>query len=528
MKTWKRAICAAAVVALAVGAAGCGEQQTGGSDTAKGEMPKELSIYANLGDHARRAGASDNNDLLAFQLMEELTGCHVTWTHPSGGSGTEKFNLLIASGNLPDVIVYNWQVVPGGAKMYADDEMIVPLQDMMETYMPNLTAFNQERPEIKKMYTDDNGSIYYIPFIRKDKELQVFLGPQIRQDWLDKLGLEVPTTTDELYNVLKAFKTGDPNGNGQADEIPMTGSTFESTAYGIGCLLWPFGTHYDFYVDGGQVKYGVLEDRFEEGIRYIAQLYSEGLIDIDFLINDRSKMDAKMMNDQAGFVYSFQPTLYATNMDDGVRKVTGIPHLRGPYGDNNCYQPDYGNSVTTVSAAITTANGNPEGTLKWLDAFFGEPGLEYMNFGREGETFEWVDGYPKLTDYILNNPDGKDKVSMCALNLGAYESQFPTLQDWRYYEQTLSDWGREAITTWASDVDASGVLPPLSFTEEETEENTQIMSQIDTYVLEAINKIIVGSEPVESLEKVRSDIKNMGIDRVLEIHNNAYQRYNSR
>lgn len=523
-KKWIGAVLAAALLVTTVGCGNQTKQVTSGN----GEIPKELSIFAALGSHSVTAGAKDFNDILSFQLMEKLTGCHVNWTVPSTGTAQEKFTLMISSGNLPDMIVHDWYNAPGGPKMYYEDDVILSIGDLMEENMPNLSAFNEARPEIKKQYTDDEGNIYYIPFIRADKELKVFLGPQIRQDWLDKLNLSVPTTTDELYEVLKAFKTQDPNGNGEADEIPMTGVSFDSTAMGIGNLLWAFGTCDGFYVSGGEVKYGVLEERFEEGMRYIVKLYNEGLIDVDFLLNDRSKMDAKMMNNKAGFNYSYQPTLYYTNMNDGVRKVVGIPHLTGPHGDRTCFEANYGNDVTNLSIAVTTANENPAGSLKWLDNFFGGKGLEYMNFGEEGKTFQWVDGYPKITDYILKNPEGKDVTSMFAMNINAYESSFPTLQDWRYYEQSLSEWGREAILTWADSADVSGILPKLSFTEEESEQNTKIMSQIDTYASEAINKMVIGSEPVESLETVRQDIKKMGIDQVLSNYNAAYERYKKR
>ena len=528
VKKKNRWLCAALGVSLVVTLSGCGKDKKADKAASSGEMPETLEIFAPLASHARSAGAKDANDMLPFQLMEELTGVHVEWQHPPEGAGEEKFNLLIASGSLPDMIVYNWRQVSGGARMYAEDDIIVPLQDLIDKNMPNLTAFNEERPDIKKQYTEDDGSIFYIPFIRADKELNVFLGPQIRRDWLDKLGLDVPANTDELYEVLKAFKTQDPNGNGQADEVPMTGSLMDNTAFGIGNLLWAFGTHYSFYVKDGEVRYGILDDRMEEGMEYIAKLYREGLIDVDFLINDRTKMDAKMMGDQSGFVFAFQPTMYSTNMNDGTRKVEGIPFLKGPHGDQNVFIPDYANSTIATSIAVTAANKNPEGSLKWLDSFFGGKGLEYMNFGKEGLTFNWEDGYPKLTDYLLNNPDGIDRISMCGMNLGAYDSTFPTLQDWRYYEQTLSDWGRNAIETWTNNADTSGILPPLSFTAEENEKINRVMTDVNTYASESLSKIVVGNEPVSFLGTVQNRVKEMGIEDVLKIYNDAYQRYMAR
>ena len=527
-KNAKKLCSVLATVLCVVTLAGCNGGKGKEVSMVDGEIPKELTIFAPLGAHAKNAGAKNNNDILSFQLMEEKTGCHVNWIHPVTGAAAEKFNLLIASGNLPDMIVHEWQEVPGGAKMYYEDEMIVSLTDLIDEHMPNLATFNKENPEITKQFTYDDGEFYYIPFIRGDEELRVYLGPQIREDWLKKLNLEIPKNTEELREVLMAFKTGDPNGNGIADEIPMSGVGFETTTTGIGNLSWAFGTHYSFYRDGNEIKYGILEDRFTEALEYISGLYADGLIDIDFLLNDRSKMDAKFTGDKVGFVYSFQPTYYANSMDDGEKRVTGIPHLTGPHGDQKCYVPEYANSITYQSAAITTANKNPVGTAKWLDEFFGKDGREFMNFGQEGKTFNWEDGYPRLTDYLLNNPNGKEVAAMCGMNISAYESQFPTIQDWRYYEQTLHPWAKESIKTWSSSADITGIIPPVSFTEEENEKVTQIMSQVETYVTENINKIVIGKQSIDTIPEIRERIRKMGIDDVIKIYNEAYKRYLAR
>ena len=517
----KKAACFGLLITLCIGTAGCGKQKVNDQSANGGEIPENLKIYAVLGSKAIKAGAKTFNDTVPFQLMEEKTGCHVDWVHPANGAEQETFNLMIASGDLPDMIVANWQTVPGGVGSYASDDIIIPLTDLIEKYMPNLSAFNKEHPEIKKQYTLDDGEIYYIPFIRKDPELKVYVGPQIRKDWLDKLGLSVPTTSEELYEVLKAFKEKDPNGNGEADEIPMSAVGFEDQRYGLGCLTWSFGAPFDFYIEDGKVKYGALEDSFVDGLKFITKLYSEGLIDSDYLLNDRDKMDGKFLNDKVGFVYSFQPTKYYNNMKDTDKKVEGIAHLKGANGKQLCFHSDYGNDITTRSIVITTANKNPEGTAKWLDAFFGEEGSVIMNFGKEGESFEYKDDFPTLIGPALDE-------NKQALYLGTYESLFPALQDWRYYKQILSDWGAQSISVWSESGDASGIMPQLSFTEEEQDAITRTMAQVDTYVLEAINKTITGGKSADEFGEVQNKLRQFGIDKVLEIYNDAYDRYQKR
>lgn len=530
MKNLKKIFLAGLAVVVAITSAGCsGGKEQVSIDSGSGEIPESLTIFANIAPNALKAGAKDNNDTLYFQLMEEHTGCHVEWIHPASGATDEKFNLIIASGNLPDMMVYNWSGVAGGAKSFAENEVIIPLKDLIKENMPNLSAYMEENPHIAKQFMDDSGEIYYIPFIRKDEQLKVYQGPQIRKDWLDKLGLEQPETPEELYEVLKAFKTQDPNGNGKADEIPMSGVKFENTSQAVGNLLWMFGTTNDFYIEKGKVKYGVMEDSYEEGIKYISKLYKEGLIDKDYLVNDRSKMDGKFMNNQVGFVYSLQPGNYYTNMNGSGAEVIGIKHPAAKGVANNVFDAAYVQDATGTSIAITTANKNPAGSLKWLDQFYGEEGVTIMNYGKEGLTFEYnEEGFPEFTDYIFNNPDGKNLQEIGAVSLGTYQSSFPTLQEWNYYEQILTPWGKDSIENWSSSAKIEGIMPSLSFTEEETETITQNMSQIQTYVSEKVNKIVIGNADVSELSEIRERVKKMGIEEVIEIYENALERYNNR
>lgn len=531
MKKTKRALSAALasffVVTALGGCAGKDNKKAVGSTEAT--MPKSLKIFAPMGANLSKIGES-NNENLGFQLMEKMTGCHVEWIQPSGAAFNEKFNLLIASGEYPDMIAGYWKGVSGGVESYVDDGVIVELTDLAEKYMPNLSEFNSQRPEIKRQYTNDDGKIFFIPFIRKDPELKVFFGPQIREDWLDKLSLEMPETADELYDVLKAFKTQDPNGNGKADEIPMSGVGFSNSSHGIGNLLWAFGTTYGFYVEDGTVKYGYMEKNFEEGIRFITKLFKEGLIDVDFILQDRAKMDAKFANNEVGFMYSMQPTKLMITMSESNPKVkiSAVPHLSTEFAQKKCFASGYYNDISPLSITVTTANKNPGGSLLWLDNFFGGKGYEYVNFGEEGKSFEWKDGYPQMTDYVLNNPEGKDKPTMFAKCVTAFEAGFPLLQDWRYYEQSLEPAGKAAIETWADNVDISGVLPPVSISEKDNKTVSKIMSQITTFCEENINRIIMGEQSLDTLSDVRKKIEKMGIDEVLSIYQGAYERYNAK
>lgn len=113
---------------------------------------------------------------------------------------------MLASGELPDMLEYNFFNFPGGPEKAIKDGYILELNDLIDKYAPNYKKYLQEHPEVEKMVKTDKGSYYSFPFIRGDESLLTFQGPVIRKDWLDELGLPVPETIDEWTTALKAFK----------------------------------------------------------------------------------------------------------------------------------------------------------------------------------------------------------------------------------------------------------------------------------------------------------------------------------
>lgn len=526
-KKWRGAAAGLAAVMTMVGCAACSGGGGGGKEVdLSGEIPKNLTIFSALGANVASAGGSTFNDTTTFQLLEEKTGCHVEWQHPASGAGKERFNMMIVSGDYPDAIVYNWTDVNGGIESYVEDEIIVDLTPYIETCMPNFNKLLEDNPSFKKDVVTDDGRILAIPYVRNDQELCIYQGTIIRQDWLEKLNLKAPATPEELEQVLLAFKTQDPNGNGQADEIPWGAQGFDN-AMGVGPLLWAFNTTYDFHLKDGKVVYGPVTPEFKEGLTFLARLYSEGLIDPDYLTNDRPKMDAKFTSDITGFGFGFQPSTYYPSMNDGKRKVAGIGYLKSADGSSYCYNSAYTQPVMkNVSLAVSASNPNVAGTLKWLDQLFGGEGVMYANYGKEGETYEMVNGAPTFTEYVTNNPDGKTLAQMVGLTCAVRDSAFPMLQTWQYYKQTLQPWGIEAIETWMADgADTGNILPQISRTQEESERYSELMNPIKTYMQEQANKMITGAIRPEEWDSVVAEVNKMGIDEVVQIQNAAYERF---
>lgn len=464
------------------------------------------------------------DEVTAWQVIQEKTGVDIEFQHPAQGQLGEQFNLMVASNKLPDVIVYGWNAYPGGAMKAIADKKIIPLNDYLD-YAPNLKRLLDENPEWRKMSSTDDGDIIGFPFIREEVTQQVFLGPAIRQDWLDKLKLSSPTTIDEWYHVLKAFKEQDPNGNGEADEIPIHIVAGELAFAGA------FGTPNDFFQENNTVKYGPIEPGFKQYLATMNQWYNEGLLDRDFATNDGKMVDAKVTGNQMGSLVLFLNGGIGKYMDlmSDVQpefKLAGTTYPTLNAG----VQPVFGhidNPVTGIFATITGSNKNVVETVKFLDYLYSDEGKLIMNFGREGETFTLVDGEPVYTEQVLKNPDGLPiSQSFRKHIMGATSGPF--VQDIRHSMQyTTKPEQQDAMQAWSSPTHEKRI-PPVSIAIEDSSRFASIMTDINTYKDEMILKFIMGAESLDNFDKFVETIKALGIEEAIQIQQAALERYNNR
>ena len=146
------------------------------------------------------ANFSNLGDTPFGQGWQKNTGAEIEFLHPPTGQMKEQFSLILADGNLPDLMEYNWTVdYPGGPEKAIKDGVIIPLNDVFAQYCPNITQYLAENPEIDRMIKTDEGHYYVFPFIRGDENLMNTIGLMVRQDWLEELNMEVPTTMDEWH-----------------------------------------------------------------------------------------------------------------------------------------------------------------------------------------------------------------------------------------------------------------------------------------------------------------------------------------
>ena len=191
--------------------------------------------------------------------LQEETGVTIEFQHAAVGQTAKAFNLLLAKTELPDVIEYSWLGYPGGPQKAIEDGVIIPLNDVIDQYCPNLKAYLEANPEIDKMVKTDDGTYYCFPFIRGGDKLLTSMGPMLRGDWLKELGLEVPTTIEEWETVLTAFK--EEKGAAAPFSYQWSAGSYTNN----NPFAYAYGVTREFYLDdNGQVVYGAVQDGYKD------------------------------------------------------------------------------------------------------------------------------------------------------------------------------------------------------------------------------------------------------------------------
>lgn len=544
----KRKLLAIMMIALLISLAGCSNQNktndTGGKEntpvtsdnnnTLDNEafsypMKTEgtLSYWTGINQNVS-ANYSNLGDTPFGKAWMEQTGVQIEFLHPPTGQDNEQFSLLLADGNLPDMMEYPWMTYPGGPEKAINDGVIISLNEIFEKYCPNLMTYLKENPDVDKMIKTDDGNYYVFPFIRGDDILTNTIGLMVRQDWLEDLNLEVPTTIDEWHTVLTKFK-----------EEKGASAPF-SYEYTMGVLTeqnpftYAFNTSKSFYLDSDKtIHFGAVEDGYKQFLTTFSQWYKEELIDQDLATLALDQVSAKMTNGSAGASIGWAGSRMGVWINAATATDPSYSLVAAPYPTlNKGDYPEFGQKENRYpnqgGVAITASCQDIETAARLLDYAYSEAGHMLFNFGIEGESYEMVDGYPTYTDNIINNPNGWPLAqSLSAYIRGNYNGPF--VQDKRYLEQYYTiDTQKETNGIWGATNAVKHTIPPITPTSAESKEFSTIMNEINTYRDEMTLKFIFGTESLDNFDEYVKTIEGMGLERALEIQNAALERYNSR
>ena len=346
-----------------------------------------------------------------WNMLEEQTNVKVNIQQQPYEIATEKYGLALSSGDYADVIG-GWIIPPNDILKYGVDMgVFIPLEKYFEQYAPNIMEI-LEIPGVRETMTAPDGHIYSIPYI--EKAPKVAFNPFINQKWLDNLGLKMPTTTEELREILRAFKTQDANGNGNPnDEIPFT---VVPTQKILGRMTGWFGLSLDdngFTMIDGKLEFGFNREEYKQFIEYMSSLNAEDLLDPEFFTQDKATWKAKGERDLYGVSTAYWSDDFKKIPLGKVPDFKPLPVLSSPNCDKPVWLADSkGVQILKSQVVITDKAKNPEIIVRWWDNLF-EPDNSYQSKnGPFGKTCEKLgENHYKLYDRSKLSAEDSEKYS---------------------------------------------------------------------------------------------------------------------
>ena len=480
--------------------------------------PIELSAFTFC-----ESDSGDFNTMTMVQEINEKTGVHVTFEQVMGDAYTERKNLLLASGTDLLGIFFGGGVTDSDILRYGRAGVFIPLNDLIDKYAPRVKQMMEDDPSMQTLMPMEDGNIYDLPF--DDQYLPENIPEMlfINKTWLETLGLEMPTTTEEFRQVLTAFKENDPNGNSEADEIPFTyypNATYEGDL----SLSGSFGvldTSKHIMIKDGTALFSNTQDGYKDYIKYQAQLYAEGLLDPEVFTQDSSQYYAKNQGEVAtvGVFSAYAPELFC-GIDRANNEYTLLEPLEGPNGDRLWNKYNFG--FYSGKILITSDNEYPEATMRWADEFYDEEMSIRVHWGEIG------DGVIKNDDgtYQLQNdlPDGYSIDSYRFLKAPAFYGP-GVLLDSTYQKITLGDDKIKKAQYYEiyDPYTTTEYLPTVRLPEDDQEIVAQYFTDIDTYVENNKAKWIVGEGDVDAeWENYKSDLDKMNVAEYVAVYQRAY------
>lgn len=539
------------VSSVGSGAADSGEDSM---FNAPGELPivKEpltLTIFA----PANTDGAWEDN--LQVKELEEATGIHLEWqTAASSDNVQEKLSTLFASGEMPDIILTG----VGNSSRYdkateqslGEQGLVLPLNEYLDTISIGYKTAFEKLDGFREYITTPDGNIYSLPNVDGSLHVQYNMKLWINTQWLENLNLEMPETTEDFYNVMKAFKEQDANGNGDPnDEIPLSTVTSGAGTQLDGFLMNPFQLTSEtnkLYVDNGTVKFAPAQDGYKEGLKYLNKLYTEGLINPESFTQDKNN---QVNINEAGDVcvigaFLAQRPGYACDLStepfsEKWEQYQSLAPLTGPDGQCVASWNPYVMFQTGMTFIASSDSEKAEAAFRLLDYLATEEmtyrsGLGIQDVHYEmldaGTTEVGMDGTTKAL-YKRIDADSKNQVLgqlMCLIRTPEFIASEATNPD-PYADDVKPLNGRQIVMYKASlehqavQQSIESVLSDLYMNQADASEMSLIKTNVMDTQKEYMVGFIIGEKNIDAeWDSYLSALNNVGLERYIELLQKAY------
>lgn len=542
MKKFTKTLCLILCLSLCTSIlAACGSKEP-----AKDENQTDFYI---MGGMSALSAGYDSNEVL--NQLAENAGITIEWDTMSD-SLSEQVNIRIAGEQYPDAFqgvgFSNYDISTYGA-----DGVFIDLTPYInEEVMPNLTRILEEHPDIRSAITMSDGKIYGLPAAEQmgtagiglEEDYSIYTVPQfsmINKAWLDELGLPVPTTLEELYEALVAFKENDMSatyyGNAPGSTIPMS-TGFDQWCWGqnvfyagFGFTNWPNDVCNDLVLnDDGTVEFVCVRDGYRDAVTYFNKWYSEGLMDIEMFSQSTSQLIAKCSQGQVGVAtWWYIEEVMGEKSEDYVF----LPILEGPDGTYNVTVRD-GGAVNSGNLNITSACGNPEALLKFYDQWYDGEIVMQLQYGPIGTYFTEQD--EKGMWISITDDEAREKFGKSAGELkGVHEVYGPKLILSEYYNENFYMEDRAIVrlqdlaNSWVDPYVKSMTTYPIDcvFTAEELAIIDRYKADFESAVAEQEALWLKEGGPTDEEWDAYCQmlVDSCGMEELMKVYQSAYDRY---
>lgn len=472
-------------------------------------------------------------DNLKLQTIQELLNVKLVIDAPPKASYADKKSVLIATDDMPDIMYVDFSDV----QSYARDGLFVNLSEHRDE-MPNLFALLDANPSLGMATID--GQFYSAPTLYRANPDTALSGQLVnfRTDLLEKYGLATPTTWDELYDVMLAIKEKEPDLIGMTNR--KAGNT-TATRKLLDCVSFPLGSYSSMYIDpdlGGEWIYGPAHENFKAVLAYLNKLWNAGLLDPDYASMTKDLWAEKLSSGQAmctvdndGVVRNYNVALSSI---DPSYAFAVIPTLTNSLGETR--NTSYANDRPGNAWVISASSDKIDLAIKFLDWCYSEEGTDVNNLGKEGVSYDVIDGKKVFKDEVLAKyaANGANAIYDMSSDLGIGLLEFTPRYDTTPDNQMAlylqgSDEAREAYRAVTQailndpglvDVNTITTAPPL--TAEQTERYNELLVAVENIVWQEVDKYITGQEPIDNYDKVIEAAKAAGATEMEEIYNAAW------
>ena len=542
----------ALTVTTALLAAGCSSGSTDSAPKAKMAGDKVIISVMSPAD----ADTNMNTNAVTKMVSDKFKiQFQFQQTAMDTATAQQKRQLALASGDYPDLFfLIPWvdAFTKAEVQKLGQQGVAVPLESLIKQYAPNIQKALDSNKTLKAMSVAPDGHIYALPQWADCFHCTYPDKLWINSTWLKKLNLQVPKTTDDLRKVLEAFKTQDPNGDGKADEIPMTTDKGDSSliAFLMGAFAYdPVGANNGvrslLELNGDKVETPIDKANWREGLKYINSLYKEGLIDPASFTQNSDALQA-IGNNPAAVEIGSAPVLWPGifvqlgSKDGRDKQYDAVPPLTGPEGKS---YTGYNNPTSTGYTFMLTNKSSTEAriaAIKMLDYIYTDEGQLQTWGGAEG--VGWVK--PGTGDVALdpnatpmykplpgaNVPKNSQWGALAQYNNTlAFRNAQVVPQD-IYAEAGLERRLFQATQPYVSHVDKSMVFPEASiwYDPKNASEMATLKTNLDDYVTQGELAFITGQKNIDTdWDAWVKGLDGLGMPRYLELNQQAYDKYKS-